>query len=310
MWKWWVIENARHAEELTDMWNPDEYLAKAGRAEGRVVAVPYVVAIKPGFWYNKSLFKEHGLKEPRSWEEFTDLLRALGGIERVKRPIVSGNGTGWPIGDLVEHFIVAFGGPELHEDLMNQRVKWTDPKVKKIFTDYLVPLIEAGAFSDPVEWTQAVELWWGGDYGLYFMGNWITGMISGDPMDLGVFALPGTKGAVTPTDYAFVPKYSENVDLAKRLLAFMISKEGQTIRAESGGKFIIRKDIPVDAYPEVDQAVAKVMSQLDTTLEDLDDDIGGDWQRLFWDQLKLLWVSPESLDDVLSKLQKGLPQSR
>jgi len=26
-------------------------------------------------------------------------------------------------------------------------------------------------------------------------------------------------------------------------------------------------------------------------LPDMDDTVGGDWQSLFWDQLKLLWVN-------------------
>ena len=137
------------------------------------------------------------------------------------------------------------------------------------------------------------------------MGNWLTGMVE-DPSDLGIFSLPGTKAIVTGPDWAFIPKYSENVELGKKLLAFMISKEGQEIRAKSGGKLVIRNDVSADLYPKADQAVAAVVAKMETTVLDLDDAIGGDWQRLFWDQLKLLWVSPDSLDEVLDKLQQGL----
>jgi hypothetical protein len=40
-----------------------------------------------------------------------------------------------------------------------------------VFEAYLVPLIKAGYFSEPIEWTKAVELWWQGDYALYFNGH-------------------------------------------------------------------------------------------------------------------------------------------
>ncbi|HOI37823.1 MAG TPA: ABC transporter substrate-binding protein, partial [Bacillota bacterium] len=39
-------------------------------------------------------------------------------------------------------------------------------------------------------------------------------------------------------------------------------------------------------------------------LPDLDDTIGGEWQPAFWDQLKLLWVSPARVGEVLETLQR------
>ena len=233
---------------------------------------------KPGFWYRKSFFAANGLKVPATWDEFTNLLRAIAKVKGVKRPIVSGDGTGWPLSDVTEHFIAAFGGAAMHRDLVSGKVKWTDPAVKAVFDTYLVALLKAGAFSDPIEWTQAVELWWAGDYGLYFMGNWITGMVK-DSLDLGVFPLPGTKALVTGPDTAFIPAMGDNKVLAKKLLSFMLSKEGQSLRAQSGGKLVIRKDVPATLYPKADQAVAEVVSKMETTLSDMDDAIGGDWQR-------------------------------
>jgi len=309
IWDWWVKKNPQYAIDLTSLWAPQKsaFIPSPAKAGGKVVSVPYVMVAKPGFWYRKSFFSANGLKVPGTWLEFTLLLKKIGSISGIKNPIVTGNGVGWPISDVTEHFLIAFGGADLQNDLINKKVKWTDPRVKKVFTNYLVPLLVANAFSDPVEWTQAIELWWGGDYGLYFMGNWITGMVK-DASDLGVFSLPGAKALVTGQDWAFIPKYSDNVDLAKKLLSFMLSKEGQTIRAKSGGKLVIRNDVSSSLYPKADQAVAAVVAKMETTVTDLDDSIGGDWQRLFWDQLKLLWVSPTSLDDVLRKLQSELPK--
>ncbi len=307
LWDWWVKKNDQHAVDLTDIWAPvkSAYIPSPAEAGGKVVALPYVMVAKPGFWYRSSFFEKNGLKAPANWDEFTSLLKKIGGISGIKNPIVTGNGVGWPISDVTEHFLITFGGAELQNKLIDKSVKWTDPQVRKIFENRIIPLLKEGAFSDPVEWTQAIELWWGGEYGLYFMGNWITGMVE-DAGDLGVFTLPGAKAMVTGQDWAFIPKYSENIDLAKKLFAFMISKEGATIRAKQGGKLVARNDISSSLYPKADQAVAEAVSKMETTVLDLDDSIGGDWQRLFWDQLKLLWVSPDSLDDVLKKLQAGL----
>lgn len=302
MWDWWVKEHADHAVDLKDIWEPEAsaFRMPAAEAEGKVVAVPYALTVKPGFWYRKSFFAEHGLEPPTTWEEFMALLQRLDRIEGIQAPVVSGDGTGWPLTDVVEHFLIAFGGPDLQRGLIEGRVAWTDPEVQAVFRDRLVPALEY--FSDPMDWTQAAELWWQGEYGLYFMGNWLTGMVD-DPSDLGVFPLPGTKGMVAATDYAFIPRHSPRVDKAKELLAFLIGREGMELRAKQGGKLSNRTDVPADAHPDVDRQVAELLEGVEL-LPDLDDAIGGDWQRTFWDQLKLLWVQPDQWQGVLERLEQ------
>ncbi|MDI6822844.1 MAG: ABC transporter substrate-binding protein [Bacillota bacterium] len=302
MWDWWVKENAQHAVDLADVWQSEagQFILEAAEAEGKVCAVPYAMTVKPGFWYRKSFFQQHHLKPPTTWEELKALLEQVAGLPGIKKPIVTGDGVGWPISDITEHFLIACGGPQLQLDLIAGKVKWTDAQVRSVFADRLVPLLPY--FSDPVEWTQAIDLWWNGEYALYFMGNWLTGMVK-QPDDLGVFTLPGAKGVVAGTDYAFIPKYSENVDAARKLVAFLISREGMETRAKQGGKLAGRKDVPADVYPPADKALAEALAQVEVTLPDLDDSIGGDWQRTFWDQLKLLWVRPKALDEVLTTLE-------
>ncbi|HEX6988052.1 MAG TPA: ABC transporter substrate-binding protein, partial [Bacillota bacterium] len=303
MWDWWIRENAQHAVDLSDIWEAESgnYLLQAAEADGRVVAVPYAMSVKPGFWYKKSFFEAHGLEPPSDWDGFMALLDQIAAIEGITAPIASGDGVGWPLSDVTEHFLIAFGGPDLQHGLISGDVAWTDPEVRQIFTDRLVPALEY--FGDPVEWTQGVELWWNEEYALYFMGNWITGMVE-NPDDLGVFPLPGTRGVVAGTDYAFVPAYSRNIDAARDLVAFLISREGMLARAAQGGKLTGRTDIDAGAYPPADAALAQALAEVEETLPDLDDTVGGDWQAAFWDQLKLLWVDPSAVDEVLEILQE------
>lgn len=192
----------------------------------------------------------------------------------------------------------------MQRGLIDGSVRWQSSSVRRVFSERLVPLLQNGAFSDPIEWTQAVELWWDGDYGLYFQGNFITGLVD-DPTDLGVFSLPGAEAVVTGPDTFFIPRYSEQQELAKQFASFLVSEEAQQIRAEAGGKLIVRDDIDPSAYPQADRAVAEVVSGMSTTVPDLDDSVGGDWQSEFWDQLKLLWVQPDQLGDVLRRLDEA-----
>lgn len=298
---WFVTSNAQHLEDLRSIWTePDKFRLSAVEADGKIVGVPYALSVKPGFWYRKSFFQANGLEPPKSWDDFRGLLTKIRGISGVKNPIVSGDSVGWPLSDVVEHFLITFGGPQLQLDLIDNKVKWQDPKVKEIFAERIVPLLQDKSFSAPTDWTSAVDLWWNGEYGLYFMGNWITGMVK-DPNDLGVFPLSGDKGVVGGADYIMVPTYGAHKDEAKKLVEFLISKKGMEIRVKQGGKLSSRTDTPVDIYPPADRAVAEAIQGMEI-LPDLDDTIGGKWQNTFWDQLKLLWVKPGDLDSVLKTL--------
>lgn len=298
---WLVTSNAQHLEDLRNIWTePEKFRLSAVEADGKIVGVPYALVVKPGFWYRKSFFENNGLEPPKSWDDFRNLLAKIRDIPGVKNPIASGDGVGWPLSDVVEHFLITFGGPQLQLDLIDNKVNWQDPKVKEIFSERIVPLLQDKSFSDPKEWTNAVDLWWNGEYGLFFMGNWITGMVK-DPNDLGVFPLPDAKGIVGGTDYIIVPAYGAHKDEAKKLVEFLISKKGMEIRAKQGGKLSSRTDTPTDIYPPADRAVAEAIQGMEI-LPDLDDTIGGKWQNTFWDRLKLLWVKPGDLDTVLKTL--------
>lgn len=306
MWTSFIREYGKkgHMLELSDVVESDWYLPGALDAvtvDGKLFGTAYTAKVKPGFWYRKSFFKEHGLVPPKTWEDFEALLEKLKMLDSLKAPIASGDGVGWPLSDVTEHFLITFGGPGLQKDLIEGNVGWDSHTVRYAF-EKLTDLLKKGYFGEPTEWTTVLQEWWRGDYGLYFMGSWITGMVD-NPEDLGVFSLPGARGMVFGADYAFVPKYTKYPEEAKKLLAFLASPEGQKLQVAQGGHIATVKNVPLESYPVVDAEVAKLMMGVEL-LPDLDDSIGGAFQQTFWDQLKLLWVRPYRLDDVIEALKE------
>jgi len=271
----------------------------------KLYGAAYTGKVKPGFWYRKSFFAKHGLTPPNTWNEFVELLEKIKKIPGIKAPIASGDGVGWPLSDVTEHFLISFGGPELQLDLIEGKVRWDSNLVMKGMNK-LVSLLKNKYFGEPTEWTLVLKQWWNGDYALYFMGSWITGMVD-DPNDLGVFALPGANGVVFGADYAFVPKYTQYPEEAKKLIAWLCSPEGQALQVKQGGHVATAVGIDLSSYPPVDREVAKIIQGV-TALPDLDDSIGGEFQPTFWDQLKLLWVAPDRLNDVIRTLQEKAPK--
>ncbi|MDI9595527.1 MAG: ABC transporter substrate-binding protein [Atribacterota bacterium] len=305
MQSWFIQDQAKkgHVMEISAVIAEDDFIPGSLdglKVDGKLYGVAYTGKVKPGFWFRKSFFEKNQLTIPNNWEDFQALLEKMKGIEGISAPIASGNGVGWPLSDITEHFIVAFGGTELFQNLLNHSIHWNDPKVKEIFTDKLAALLKENYFGEPSEWTMVLEKWWNGDYGLFFMGSWITGMVD-DPSDLGVFSLPGTQGLVFAPDYLFIPTYTQDSENAKKLLSFL-AIQGQELQVQQGGHLATYLNVPIEAYPEVDRNVAQLLEGK-MALPDLDDTIGGEFQSKFWDQLKLLWVKPDQVDDVLDTLE-------
>jgi len=307
MWSSFITNNTKNIAELTDVIDRDAYIPGAldnvTTADGKVYGIAYTAKVKPGFWYRKSFFEAHDLEVPSTWEEFVALLEKINSLPGVKNAIASGNGVGWPLSDVTEHFLITFGGPELQKDLIEGNTSWRSYAVRNAMGK-LVYLIERGFFSVPTEWTTILEQWWKGDYGLYFMGQWITGMVE-DADDLAVFSLPGNRGMVFSIDYAFVPEFATNKAEALELVKFLAGEKGQSIQVAQGGH-IATVEVAMDNYPAVDMEIAKLTEGVQT-LNDLDDSIGGLWQTAFWDQLKLIWVRPERLNDALMDLDEKMP---
>lgn len=316
MWAWWTAEQAQagHILDVTGLVDTADFLPGTYdqlNVEGKIYGGAYTGKVKPGFWYRKSFFAANGLtptNENSTWAEFATLLANIQAVPGVIYPIVSGDSVGWPLTDITEHFLITFGGPQLQRDLISGAADWTTNPTRGVFADYLVPTL--GNFSDPLAWdSTAVTAWWQGQYGLYFMGSWITGMVE-NATDLDIIPLPGCDALVLPADYFFIPTYTKYPAEAQELFSFLISEEAQRLQTAQGGHIATNINVPLTAYPAVDQMVLNFTKRF-TILPDLDDTIGGEFQTTLWQQLRLLWttdpVTPQALNNILADIQATAP---
>ena len=307
MWAWWIRNNTDHILDVSDVITSADFMpgtVDQVTVDDKIYGAPYTGKVKPGFWYRISFFKEHNLEVPTTWDEFGTLLDTINDTLGIV-PIASGDGVGWPLSDVTEHFLLTFGGVDLFKGLINGSVSWTSDEVKAIFRDNLVPLLEAGYFSEPKDWTLILEDWWEGKHALYFMGSWITGMVA-NASDLGLFSLPGAEAFVFAPDFMFIPKYTEYSYEAKELVKFLSGVKGQTVQVKQGGHIGTNLEVKLDDYPAVDKRVAEILEGA-TAVTDLDDTVGGDFQTTFWGQLKYLWVHPEEWEGVLANIEAKAP---
>ncbi len=308
-WSAWIVDLSGHLLPVGELLDEDEFTAAhldPVTEAGQLYGAPFKMAGKPGFWYKPSFFATHDLTPPATYDEFVELLADLDEIPELEAPIASGNGVGWPLSDQVEGFIIGLGGYQLQLDLIQGTVAWTDDVVREDVFGPLVDLLEAGYFSVPDEWGTQVEQLDAEVYGMMWMGDWIIGMVE-DSDDIDFFPFPQTDGVVGAIDYAIVTEYTDWPDEARELVGFLATSEAQEIWAEIGGYLAPNAEVPLDIYPPAARSVAEFMLTV-TVVPDLDDTIGGAFQSTFWDQLKLLWVNPDLVDDVLEEIEEDAPQ--
>ncbi|MGB9964313.1 ABC transporter substrate-binding protein [Halobacterium sp. CBA1126] len=306
-----IVSDAQngHLAPVGDAWDPDNFAVDPSRVtvDGEVYAAPFKMDLKPGFWYRESFFEEHGLSEPSNYEEFRSLLDSISSVEGVDAPIASGNGTGWPLSDLMEAFFMRQeNGAELQQNLISGDASFTDDRVAAAF-DEVKELHDEGYFSQMRDFGVQYEYFWDGSTPLYFMGSFTTAQDAvEDVSDLGVFRLPGVEGIASSVNWFTVPKYSEKVDTARDALSSFVSAEGQRQWVELGGFVPSNTQVPTDAYQ------SEVMSQLPqladevTVVPDLDDALGNPFQQEFWSQLKGLWASPDTpTSEIVSALDEA-----
>lgn len=314
-WPAWIQELSPYLTSVNDIITESKYpaniISPVKDANNAIWAAPFKLSGKPGFWYKKSFFEDNGLIVPTTFEEFKTLLADIQAISGIEAAIASGNTVAWPLSDQTEGFIMGLGGYQLQEELIagpSQR-NWTDPQVRQVFVN-LTRLLDDGYFSALGEWQSQITKFWNEQYGLYWMGSWMTTMPQiGNLSDLDFFGFPGTDGVVGAVDYAIIPKYAPHLAEAKELVDYLAGADAQEIMVRLGGFLGTNLDVNASAYKTLDKKVVDFMGQTGMHIvADLDDSIGGDFQTTFWDQLKTLWAGAvpretTTLNTVLDTLE-------
>jgi N,N'-diacetylchitobiose transport system substrate-binding protein len=211
--------------------------------DGATYAVPYYAGSKYVF-YRKDLFEAAGLSVPTSMDEFVQTAIDL---KKANPEPASFSGFWFPGQDWRNG--VAFvwdAGGDLATD---EGGEWqgalsTPESVAGLETVQTLMTEASGAPKDGNE-ADPQAPFCAGEIGMMAAPSWVTGLIE-DPetgcpdmmANVGVFALPGSDGDAAPvllggSDIAVAAK-SDNQDLAKEVVALMVSDEYQTLMAEAG----------------------------------------------------------------------------
>ncbi|GAB3601545.1 ABC transporter substrate-binding protein [Microbacterium tumbae] len=134
-------------EKLTELGVIDDVLPAAIAAVknqygDRFVSLPYQFNIE-GIFYNKQMFADLGLEEPKTWDEFLDASDAI--QESGKQPFVVAGSQAWTILRWVGNYIFRDLGPDAMQKVADGEAKLTDPE----YVEAIAAVADLGKYLGP-----------------------------------------------------------------------------------------------------------------------------------------------------------------
>jgi ABC-type glycerol-3-phosphate transport system substrate-binding protein len=287
------IANNGFLEPLDDLYEsegwskviPESTLKIYTQPDGKRYAVCGGVVWYPQVYYSKEAFKKAGIEAPpadrpyfASNEEFyaaCDKLRAAG-----YEPLTVGGKEGWIIGHTHDAILSRVATDEQLGDLLFNWRKGSKPLTKytehpwltanKIFLEYAEKKVFAEGYLGR-SYAEGRALFVQGKAAMYQDGSWAATepiLYKEAPgLDFGWMLYPQIDAKIPAKfllyagDGLMIPSGTQNVDLAKKFLAFMMSPEQVTAQIKVG---IVpsRTDIPVEAIKAVGPHVAEMYGML------------------------------------------------
>ncbi len=213
--------------------NKAPWLATDGSAFG----IPFA-AVSHGIYYNKDIFKELGLTQPKDWDEFLEYCQTI--KDAGYMPLANALGDEWDITEVVFMSIAPnfIGGMEGRLAYDKKEKEFNGPEVVKLFEAMasLKPYLPGGF--EALGYNDSNALFATGQAAMYFDGSWTIGTFADVDFNWGILPPPAPKGATKEyiTFHAdagmamnSTTKYPEEV---KTLLSWFGSTEGAAALAK------------------------------------------------------------------------------
>jgi raffinose/stachyose/melibiose transport system substrate-binding protein len=239
------------------------FAASSKDTDGKLYGGPFGTAFGGGVLYNIPVYKKLGLTVPKTWADFmanSQKIKAAGGVD----PVEQTYGETWTsqLFVLGDYYNVQTANPNFAKDYTANKIKYaTDSNAVKGFQK-LAEVKAKGYVNDnygSATQAQGMKMLGTGKGAMYPMLSNAVALIPADQAKkIGFFGIPGddaSKAGATVWEPggAYIPKASKNVDLAKKFIAFMNTKEGTDAFTEGTpviGPYLVKGyTLPADAPP-------------------------------------------------------------
>ena len=206
--------------------------------DGTLRGVPYGQAMGGGILYNKRVYEELGLSVPMTWDEF------MANNAKIKEagmaPVIQTFGDTWTsqLFILADYFNVQSKNPQFADMYTRGEAKYADTPAAMAGFQKQADVFNAGDLNEDfgaATLNDGLRMVAAGEGVHYPMLTFAVGTIAQDYPeqlnDVGFFALPGDDAAINGTTVwmptaLYISATTPNLEAAKKLVAFVASKEG------------------------------------------------------------------------------------
>lgn len=302
--------------DVSDVWQDegwnDDY-PKGFQAMSTVDDKQYFVPSNWYWWavfYRKSIFEEHKITPPKTWDELLTACDTLDGAGLI--PITIGTKFRWTAAAWFDYINMRLNGPQFHLDLMLGKESYADPRVKAVFEKWN-ELFEHNCFIDDAaaySWQEAIDPLNQGDAAMYLMGQFIMDTVADDVKDdMDFFQFPIIDpdmpiGEDAPTDGYFMSVNAKNIEGGKNFLRFLGSVEAQTMMVEEMGRLPVHTAVDKSLFTPMQQKGLEMIESADLVLQFYDRDTTPEMADVGMNGLMSYWDDPAVVDDVLAAMEE------
>jgi raffinose/stachyose/melibiose transport system substrate-binding protein len=186
-----------------------------------------------GVFYNKRIFEEEGLSEPKTHAEMLELCATL--KERGYIPIAFADQNKWPAGHMLSVFAGNIAGKDKLAAAISGEVPWNDPDFVQAIQTFFVDMNKAGYFIpdvNAVTYDDANLLFYSGQAAMNITGTWMVDAYTDPeimPDPVGFFFYPSVDGRpIAPpaglgSGY-FISKTARHPEATMQFLDYLMSK--------------------------------------------------------------------------------------
>jgi multiple sugar transport system substrate-binding protein len=302
------------AGDVSDVWQnlsgfSDAFKKASTGDDGKQYFVPqtyYPWAV----FYRKSVWQKHGYQIPKTLDDFTKLAGQMKKDGLI--PIAFADKDGWPAMGTFDILNLRINGYQYHVDLMAHKKPWTDPGVAKVFQTWqtLLPYHQDGALGRT--WQEAAQTLQQKKAGMYLLGLFVTQQFpTGDLSDVDFFTFPeidpsiGSDALDAPIDGYMMAKKPKNEAAAKKLLAYLGSKDAGTLYAKTDPTTLIaNSQADVSSYTPLQKKSAELVGSAKSITQFLDRDTDpGFAQTVMIPALQQFLKNPNDINGLTNSIE-------
>jgi multiple sugar transport system substrate-binding protein len=311
--------NAGQFMDVSDVWEANglnDSLASAAASmtiDGKKWGVPYTY-YQWGIYFNRDAYAAAGVEVPGP--EGVDWATFVSNCEKFKAAgidcITTGTKALWPGAGIFDYMSLRTNGYEWHMDLTAGKIAWTDDSVRKVFAELakIQPYITANHAA--IDWEDAAALMVQGKAANYVMGNFAVGNFKAGGMtndNLGFMVFPEITPGIprsedAPTDTIHIPAGAQNVEDAKKFLAFVADADVQTKLNKALSQLPTNKNSSVPADDPFLVAGFEALSSAHALAQFFDRDAPAEMAKAGMEGVQQFLVQPDQLDNILTRLEQ------